>query len=402
MSLQLTRRKVFTILVFSLTALAFVYVMYVIFGGRISRSGDYEIALVERGSVYKAVPASGVVEPANEVLILSPGSSIIKKIQRKVGGFVVTGEVILVLDPSPIQTQIDKITDQLNMMQNTLNKNRLSSRGVRVDLDYDLQVKKLKIASLKSDLENQEELLKVGGISPAKVEKTKQELALAEQDLKTTTEKNTIRLKQLDAEEEGLILQIEILDKDLKRNQELLRKMTVRAPSSGIILALQGNEGEKINTDQQLVRMSNLSALKIRGSISIKNASLVKTGGTVYAVLENERISGMIGTIKPVANDDKIEFDVFPDDTLHSKMIPNQKVELLVVTEQAYNTLRVKVGPAFSRGHNQEVYVLDSGNAEKREIRAGLIGNDYIQILSGLNEGEKVIISGGSPRRIKK
>jgi HlyD family secretion protein len=392
----MTKKKILSIALFSFTGIVFIYLMVVIFGGNSFQSGNYETAVVDRGTVYQAVTATGVVEPANEAIILSPASSIIKKIQRKVGGFVLTGEVILVLDPEPIQSQIDKLTDQLSMMQNNLNKNRLNARGIQVDLDYDLQVKKLRIASLKSDLENQEELLKVGGISPAKQEKTKQELTLAEQDLKTTIEKNSIRLKQLDAEETGLTLQIDIQNKELVKNQELLRKMIVRAPSSGIILAIQGSEGEKVNTDALLVRMSNLSSLKIKGSIGIKNAELIKTGGTVYAVLEKERISSMIGTIKPVANDDKIEFDVFPDDTIHSKMIPNQKVELLIVTEQAYNTLRVKVGPALSKSRKQDVYVVDSGTAVKRRIEAGLIGNDYLQILSGLKEGDQVIICNSS------
>jgi HlyD family secretion protein len=317
-------------IVFLLVAFAFIFRLI---GNSTLITGKFETSVVDRGLVYTAIEASGVVEPANEVIILSPGSSVIKKINKKPGSYVSKGETILVLDPEPVENQIGKLSDQLNVMQNDLNKNRLNARAIQVDLDYDLQVKKLKITSLKSDLENQEELLKVGGISPAKVDKTKQELTLAEQDLKTTREKNSIRLKQLESEEAGKHLQIDIQQKELEKNRELLRKMIVRAPSSGIILTVQGNEGEKINTDALLVRMSNLSALKIRSTIGVKKAGLIKTGGVVYAIVENTKVSGMIGNIKPMANDEKIEFDVYLDENIPAKLIPNQKIEVLIVTE---------------------------------------------------------------------
>jgi HlyD family secretion protein len=362
-------------------------------------AGKYETALVDRGTVYTATEASGVVEPANEVIIICPGSSVIKKISKKPGSYVLTGETILTLDPEPVENQIGKIGDQLNVMQNDLNKNRLNARGIQVDLDYDLQVKKLRITSLKSDLENQEELLKVGGISPAKVDKTKQELTLAEQDLKTTKEKNSIRLKQLESDEAGMLLHIDIEKKELEQNRELLRKMIVRAPSSGIILTLQGREGEKINADALLVRMSNLSVLKIKASIGIKKAALIKTGGTVYPIVENEKVSGMIGSIKPLANDEKIEFDVYLDENTHSKLIPNQKIEMLIVTEQAYNVLRLKVGPLIAKSKKQDVYVVGGNKALRRRIETGLTGDDNIEIISGLKEGERVLISSSTSFR---
>jgi HlyD family secretion protein len=298
-----------------------------------------------------------------------------------------------------VESQIEKLSDQLNIMQNDLDKNRLNARGIKVDLDYDLQVKKLRIVSLKSDLENEEDLLKVGGISPSKVDKTKQELTLAEQDLKTTTEKNSIRLKQLEIEEAGILLKIDIQKKELERNHELLKKMIVRAPSSGIILTMQGSEGEKVNTDVLLVRMSDLSVLKIRASIGIKKVGIIKTGGIVYAIVENEKVLGTIGDIKPLANDEKIEFDVFLDENKHSSLIPNQKVEILIVTEQAANVLRLKRGGLITKNKKQYVYVMGQDKAVRRRIETGLSDMEYIEVLSGLQEGERVIISASAAFR---
>jgi len=123
-------------------------------------------------------------------------------------------------------------------MENDLQKNHLNARSIRVDLDYNADVKNLKITSLKAEIADQEQLLKVGGISPALFEQTRQELVLAEKDLKMTQEKNSIRLKQLEAEEQGLQLQIDMRNKDLEHKLQLLDQLNIKAPSNGIILVL--------------------------------------------------------------------------------------------------------------------------------------------------------------------
>ena len=86
---------------------------------------------------------------------------------------------------------------------------------------------------------------------------------MAEKDLKMLIEKNSIRLKQLKAEDNGLMLQIRMDEKVLQDKQELLTKMSVRAPSAGIILNISGSVGEKVTADKTLVRMSDLSSLKV-------------------------------------------------------------------------------------------------------------------------------------------
>jgi HlyD family secretion protein len=171
-------------------------------------SGTIETAKVDIGTVLITVPAKGIVEPENEVLLLSPASSLIVSIQNPVGSKVRRGDIILELDSKPIQDKIEDIEDQIMVKNNNLDKTILSAKNVRVDLEYNVEVKKLKITSIKSELVDQEQLLEVGGISPAKFEKTKQELTLAEKDLETLLTKNNIRLMQLAAEEKGLLLKI--------------------------------------------------------------------------------------------------------------------------------------------------------------------------------------------------
>lgn len=355
--------------------------------------GTIETAKVEIGTVMITVPAKGIVEPESEVLLLSPASSLIVSIQNAVGSKVRKGDVILKLDSKPILDKIEDIEDQIEVKNNNLDKTRLSAKNVRVDLDYNVEVKKLKITSIKSELVDQEQLLEVGGISPAKFEKTKQELTLAEKDLETLLTKNNIRLKQLAAEEKGLLLQIDIQLKQLDQQRELLNKMAIRAPSSGIILELNGSEGEKVNTDRLLVRMSDLSTFKLIASIEDVHDDVTKTGRGVFALIDGEKLTGKIGTISPSIRDGKIEFDVFLDQSDYYKLRPNMSIDLLVIQTQKDSVRRIKKGPAFGKANSHDVYTIESGKALLKVVRTGLSGNDYLEIEDGVELGDELIIS---------
>ena len=372
---------------------AIVIIVFIPFDRNPSQDQMVQISTVELGKVVRSFSGEGIVEPQSEVLILSPASSIIKEILEEVGSHVNEGEPIIILDPSPVQSQIENIQDQLEMKQNSLRKNKLNARSTKVDLDYNVQVKNLRIASLKSELADQEQLLEVGGISPARFEKTKQELELAEKDLVMLKEKNSINLQQLEADEEGLRLQIEMQEKELAVKEEALSKMIIRAPSAGIILSIRGKVGEKVDNDRLLIEMSDLTNFKIQGKVDDDYSEQLKTGTRVYVGLDNEQLTGVVGTVNPVIRDRKIEFDVNLRESNHYKLRPNLNVNLDIVREERDSVLRIKNGPAIGRGNEHKVFVLQNGNVREREITTGMRTEEYVEVIEGLTEGERIVLS---------
>lgn len=383
-------------LLFIAIALILIAAIYVVIrfipNGRIE-SGQLDISEIEIGSVISTIPAEGRVAPESEVLILSPASSIVRSIVKDVGSRVELGEAMIILDPTPVQEEIEKIEDQLAVKRNSLRKNELNAKSIRVDLDYNVEVKKLRIASLKSTLADQQQLLDVGGISPANYEKTKQELVLAQKDLETLNTRNNIRLKQLETDDQGLKLQISIQEKELEQKKQLLKDMIIRAPSSGIILSLDAQKGEKVNKDKLLITMSNLSEFKIRATSEDSYSEVLKTGNPVFVLMTDDTLHGQVGTISPAIRDRKIEFDVYLKESNHWKLRPNMTLPLRIVVSQADSVMRVKYDPELAKGSNIELYLVEGSVATKKKIRTGLKGDNYIEIRSGVEVGDKVIVS---------
>jgi len=398
----MVKKRLFPIALLLIAIPITTYIIYRYLHPPTLKPGNYSTSVAGFGTVYSSVPASGIVNPENEVLLLSPLSSIVSNIYLAPGSRVSKGAIILTLNPKALTQEIENLRDVLGVMENDLQKNRLNARSIRVDLDYNAEVKNLRITSLKTEIGDQEQLLKVGGISPAKTEQTKQELVLAEKDLKMTLEKNSIRLKQLEAEEKGLHLQMDIRNKELEAKLDLLKRLTVRAPSDGIILGIYANAGEKVDRDKLLVKMSDMSTFKVVASIDNRYLEDVKTGGDVYAIIDRLRLKGKIGNVSPVIKDKKIDFDIFLDYSQYPRLMPNMEVALMLVIQQRDSVLRIEQGQAFSRGQRQDVFVVKSGRAIRQTITTGLIGTEYIEILSGLQAGDRVIISDVAPFRHKK
>jgi len=384
-------KKIFIILLVSVVA-AVIVASYFYFKDSFSPNRNkYETVTVERGEVVSSTLATGVVDSENEVLMLSPAASIIKTIYKEPGNQVKVGEIILQLQTKPIEDDISKLNDQLEVKRNNLEKNQLNSQSTKLDLDYSEEVKLLKIVSLKSQLSDQQQLLEVGGISPARVEETKQEITLAEKELAMLKEKNAIRVQQLASEEKGLLLQIAIDEKMILEKQQLLSKMSIRAPSSGIILNISGQVGEKVQADKMLVQMSDLSSFKVIGSVDEEKAHHIKTGASVLVNVEGEQLEGTIGSITPMVENNKVQFNVHLAQSSHPKLIANQNVQIQIIQYKTENALRIKKLPGFETGGQQTVFVVNGDVAVKKEITLGIVGDPWCEVLSGLNAGDLVI-----------
>jgi HlyD family secretion protein len=139
--------------------------------------------------------------------------------------------------------------------------------------------------------------------------------------------------------------------------------------------------------------MSDLTTFKIRATIDDEYANATKTGRIVYALIDDQRLTGKIGTVSPTIRDNKIEFDVFLDQSNYSKLRPNMSIDLLVIQERKDGVLRLKNGPTFGKSAKHDLYFKKDDMAILQPVRTGLSGDDYIEITEGAEPGDEIIIS---------
>jgi HlyD family secretion protein len=140
--------------------------------------------------------------------------------------------------------------------------------------------------------------------------------------------------------------------------------------------------------------MSDLTSFKIIGSVEEQHAVQLKTGNRVLVNLGEEQLEGTVGNITPMVENEKIQFNVHLQESSHPKLIANQQVEIQIIVNFKEDALRIKKIPEFETGQKHSMFVIEGDKAVKRDFTLGIIGNEYCEVLSGLSEGDAVIVEG--------
>jgi HlyD family secretion protein len=351
-------------------------------------------ATAEIGPVENSLSATGEVIPAYEQIITSPIRASIRRVLLTPGTQIKPGQAILDLDKSLTLIEFEKMKDQLALKRNSIEQLRMKLNKNLFDAEADDQIKSLNINRLKAELEDTRRLQKVGGRTQEDVTRAENSLRIAELE-KTKLENDLSYNRQsMGASLKETTLQAQIEEKNLNELDRKLNQANIIADRTGVLTWVNENIGSAVNEGEILAKLADLGSFRIEGSCSDVYADQVKAGLPVIVKVNETHLRGLITQVKPSVKNGVIQFVVQLDDNHHTSLRPNMKVEVFVVTSQTAKAVRVANGPAFKGKKVQYVYVLNNkGIAQRREIQTGLSNFDYVEIKSGIQPGESVIIT---------
>lgn len=356
-------------------------------------TADFTTAKVTTGIIENTINATGEVLPEFEEIIASPISASIKDVLMDAGNKVNKGQSILTLDKSITQTAYEKLRFQMESKENEIRKLKLDLEKSFFDIKSNNSIKQLRISNLKDAVSSAKRLLNAGGGTKEDVERAQLDLKVAE--LEKLQLENEIKSKQqtmkIEIREAEISLAIQRSDLDaLKRKLDLAKVVATR---QGVITWVNKNIGASINEGEALVRIADLSGFKVAGSMS--DNMLEKVNNHMAAIIRvgDKLLRGTIVNISPAVSNGIISFDIQLNDKSNAALRPNQKVDVFLITDTRNGVLRIANGAAFNGSNLQEVFVIKNGIAERRTVKTGLSNFDYIEIVSGLKEGDEVITS---------
>ncbi len=213
-------------------------------------------------------------------------------------------------------------------------------------------------------------------------------------------EKNYKRMQKLlenDAIDKQTFDEVETGYNIIKTSYEfMLDNIEMKAPISGVVTYIYKKEGEKFDSmmDPFLIRIVNSENFKAKLQVSDKDINMLKKGKKAIITVDNseEAFKGIITYVSPEADmmsgTFPIEISINNDSNL---LKHNQFARIALIAKSASNAIVV---PQESILRSNYIYVADNGIAKERKVQLG-IGNEYeIEIISGIAEGDEIIISG--------
>ena len=358
---------------------------YYFFSSNSKQETTYLTESVTRGNVEKTVVASGSVESVNEVDVGAQVSGKITKLYVKLGQEIKKGEMIADIDST---TQI-----------NTLN------------------TKKAALVSYQAQLKAKKTAYDVALSSYNRLSKLYTQKATSLDSLNSA--KST--LDNAKAEMEAIEANIKQAEIEVNTAETNVGYTKITAPMDGTVISVPVSEGQTVNANQTtptIVTIADLSKMKIKPEISEGDITKVKAGQEVsFTILSDSQTvyHSVIDSVDP-ANTTTSDSSSTSSSTSSSSSSsttsaiyyyanvlidnPNRTLRIGMTTENNIKIANAKDVLLVSNMAIQKldgksfVNVLnDKNQPEQREVETGVQNDFQTEIKSGLNEGEKVIVS---------
>lgn len=351
------------------------------------------LATVETGDVEAALTAAGTVIPGREAVITSPIQSTIRRVALAVGTRVQPGQTIVELDKDLAASSLAKLDDEQLRNQNKNSQLQLTLEGSLNDLRSQEQVQRVKVSSLQSALRDEQQLLKIGGGTPEAVRQAELNLAVARLEAERLARQIRTQQRSNAADVRELGYTVSMQQRSIKELADKLRQADISSQQPGVLTWVNDNLGSTVQAGDPLARVADLSSYRVRATISDAYADQLHEGDPVVLRANGTDLRGSISSISPAVDKGVVTFYAQLDDNHNTALRANLRADVFVITKSHRNTLRVKNGPFYHGGQEQAVFVQKDGRLTRRTVRLGDSNFDYVQVVSGLRDGEEVVVS---------
>ncbi|MGP1586343.1 MAG: efflux RND transporter periplasmic adaptor subunit [Schwartzia sp. (in: firmicutes)] len=175
---------------------------------------------------------------------------------------------------------------------------------------------------------------------------------------------------------------------------------TVTTPRDGIVQKRYYQEGYYAKAGTALFRIADLSTLSARIAVPEGEIRRVAVGGAVTFTIpslarENQEAKGRVARVSPVAEGSARTFEVEVEvDNADGRLFGGVYAEARIEARPLEDALTVPLSAIVMRDDQRTVYVIEDGIAVRRVLTTGYIGEDVVEVLAGVTEGDEIITGG--------
>lgn len=321
-----------------------------------------EIQIVETKNLVETAIFNGKIFSDHEVSVIPKVPGKVTSINVKVGDNVQAGQVLFSMDTGDLQATLDQATV-----------------GVQsAELTY--QINKDNLDSTMENLKRYKALYEAGAVSKVELENMEKSVATLEKQV------------------EMYALQLENAKTALASAQKAIADMTVTAPVSGTVSAINVVQGQMASQAIASVTITKLDALYVSVSVPENIVNSLKVGEEAKVIVNSageKEYKGTLTSISPTAN---LQTTLYPVkisiEDPEGLVKPGMFAKVEIPTQTKENVLTINSEAVVLKDGKNVVFVVEEEQAVPKEVETGLDTGSDLEILEGLQAGEQVIIKG--------
>ena len=355
---------------------------------------DIVFSTVDNGTIEVSVSASGKVVPAFEEIINSPINSRIIEAYRKGGDSVDVGTPILKLDLQSTETAYKKLLDEEQMRRYQLEQLKVNNETQLSNLAMNIKVSAMELNRKEVELRNERYLDSIGSGTTDKVRQAELAYNKGKLELEQLRQQYENEKKVKAADLKVKELEFNIFSKGLAEMKRTLDDAQIRSPRKAILTFVETQVGTQVSQGQQIAIISDLSHFKVEGEIADTYGDRVAAGGKAIVKMGSEKLEGTISSVTPLSKNGVISFTVQLADDSHKRLRSGLKTDVYVMNAVKEDVMRIANASYYVGRGDYELFVLDSENEiVKRKVKLGDSNFEYVEVISGLQPGDQVVVS---------
>lgn len=354
---------------------------------------DLTISTVDQGVIEVSVSASGKVIPAFEEIINSPINTRIVEIYKKGGDSVDVGTPILKLDLQSAETEYKKKLDEQQMKQLELEKLRVTGHSKLSEMEMNLKVSRMELDRKAVELRNERYLDSLGAGTTDKVRQVELDYNVSQLKLKEDEQKYINEQALAEADLKVKELELNIFRKSLAETKRTLDDAQVRSPRKAILTYVNNEIGAQVSEGTKIAIVSDLSHFKIEGEIADTYGDRIAAGSKAVVKIGSDKLEGTVSDVTPLSKNGVISFTVQLEEDNHRRLRSGLKTDVYVMNAVKDDVMRIANASYYVGKGEYDVFVVNGDQLLKRKVQLGDSNYEYVEVISGLQPGDQVVVS---------
>jgi HlyD family secretion protein len=380
-----------------LGVLVALYVRYALTRSVVVREASVVIAPVRQAVFTEYVPATAVVVPRTTAYLDAVEGGQVAEVMVEEGAFVTRGQVLVKLKNTNLQLEMLGRQAQLMEQLDRLNQTILSFEQARLSHERELIDSSAQIEQLTQRQRRREALRDSGTVSLQELDELAIELGRARKLQAAALEARDVDAKFRNEQVSQLRDAIKTTRENLGMASETLQSLSVKAPITGQLTALDADLGAAKTPGQRIGQIDDSKAYKVEAGIDEFYLGRVKPGQHATADSNGKAWRLEVAKVYPQVTNRQFKVDLyFTEAAAPEGLRRGQSMQVRLEVGAPSKELVAPNGPFFEETGGNWVFVLPKAGAvaERRAVRFGRRNPEQIEVLSGLAEGERIITSG--------
>ena len=353
------------------------------------------IATVESGTFEDFMPLRARVTPLVTVFLDAVEGGRVEKKLVEDGANVVQGQLLAVLSNAELQLSTLEKQAEVEQQLNNMRSQELALTQTRNSNLRDLNQAETDLAKARRQYDLQKPLSEKGFVAMKTFNDTKDDLTYQQQRLQILKRS----IAQTEALQSSQLQQLRAAASSLNSSmgiaQSSLGQLNIRAPVTGQLSGFDIQLGQSLQQGERIGQIDSAGADKLQADVDEYYLGRVSVGQTATADIDGKTYRLKVAKVYPQVRNGQFQIDLVFIGPEPSSVQRGQTVQAKLTIGDSSKALLIPNGAFFNDTGGNWVFVVDRGgrSATKRQIQLGRKNSDFIEVLGGLQPGERVITS---------